>query len=102
MHHENILEELYYGNINPYAKRFAQDSSYEAFMKIISDNEEKLTEFLEATEEEKHLFSQLMNAQSEVLELSQTERFIEGFRLGARFVSDTFLAPREGVLKGIG
>jgi len=82
MCNENILEELYYGNINPSAKCFVSDSRYAKFMKIISDNEEKLTTFLNgisAAEEERHLLSQLLNAQNEILLFSEQERFMEAF-----------------------
>ena len=68
MCHENALEDLYYGNLNPSAKCFDRDSEYGKFLKIIDDNEQKLTAFLDRVckdSEESHLFSQLMNAQIE-------------------------------------
>jgi len=42
-----------------------------------------------------------MNAQGEVLAFCEQERFIEGFRLGARFMLDTFLVPENRVIKDI-
>ena len=86
---ENILEEIYYGNINPSVKCFDGDSKYAAFVGIISDNEEKLTAFLNGlpdAKQERQLFSQLMNAQSEVSAFGELRHFMEGFRLGARFM----------------
>lgn len=88
----NILEEFYYGNINPNEKCFKRQSEFATFVKIVSDNEEKLIAYLGG--EEKHLFSQLMNAQSEILDTEARERFIEGWKLGARFMLDTFITPR--------
>lgn len=44
----NTLEDLYYGNINPNEKCFDHKSEYAKFTKIIADNEEKLTAFLNA------------------------------------------------------
>ncbi len=64
-----ILEDLFYGNINPNEKCFDKKSEYAKFAKIITDNEEKLTAFLNRlpnAEEEQHLFSQMVNAQSEL------------------------------------
>ena len=101
MSHENLLEELYYGNIRPYAKCFERDSGYAALIKIISDNEEKLIEFLKAAKEEANLFSQMMNALNEVLAFSEREQFIEGFQLGAKFMMDACLIPRNSVLQDI-
>ncbi len=49
----NIIEELYYGNINPIEKEFKRDSSYAKFMKIFSENEHKLYSFFEEHKEEK-------------------------------------------------
>lgn len=100
----NILEELYYGNINPNDKSFDYNSDYGKFIKTISDNEEKLSAYLNAiptASEEQHLFSELMNAEREVLCISEFERFIEGFQLGAKFIMDTFLIERYSPIKNI-
>ena len=100
---ENVLEDLYYGNIQPSAKCFDTHSQYAKLIKIISDNEEKLTSFLSepSTAQEQRLLAQLINAQNEVLAFSEISRFIEGFQLGARFMLDTFILPRESVVRDI-
>lgn len=87
----NILEELYYGNINPNEKHFRRKSEYEKFVKIISSNEEKLKSYLD--EEAQRLLLQLMDAQTAIAATGERERFIEGWKLGAQFVLDTFLMP---------
>lgn len=96
----NILEDLYYGNIDPNSQSFDRDSEYANFFTIIGDNEMKLSEYL-IDDEAKHLFEQLMNAQNEILFTSERERFIHGFRLGARFMLDTFLVNRRSPIKDI-
>lgn len=95
----NILEEFYYGNVNPQEKCFKRESEYATFVKIVSDNEEKLSAYLGG--EEQHLFSQLMNAQSEIISIKTRERFIEGWKPGAKFMLDTFLVPRHSPISGI-
>lgn len=93
----NIIEELYFGNINPNEKCFESNSKYAVLIKTISENEEKLTTYLSSLSESKEehlLFSQLLNANSEVLRISELDKFIEGFQLGARFILDTFLLPQ--------
>lgn len=95
----NILEEFYYGNFNPQEKFYKRESEYATFVKIVFDNEEKLTAYLGG--EEQHLFFQLMNAQSEILDIESRERFIEGWKLGAKFMLDTFLVPRYSPIYGV-
>ena len=99
-----ILKDLFYGNINPNGKCFDRSSEYAKFAKIMINNEEKLTEFLKSlpkSEEEQHLFSQMINAQSEVAEFSEIERFIEGFRLGAGIMLELFVMPQQSVIRDI-
>ena len=104
MSQESTLESLYYGNINPNVKCFDRNTKYAKFMQIVSENEQKLTDYLRAipkSDEEQHLFSQLMNAQSEIMSFSELERFIEGFRLGATFMLETFLLPQNSAIRDI-
>lgn len=94
----NIIEELYYGNINPIEKEFKRDSSYAKFMKIFSENEHKLYSFFEEHKEEKELFTAMCSA---LLDFGERERFIEGFRLGARFLLDMLITERPAVVQDI-
>lgn len=88
----NIIEELYRGNINPQIKVFNKDSQYADFINILSDNEEKLNDCLGG--EEKRLLSTLIDAQGEILSIECRENFIQGWKLGAKFMLDTFLTFR--------
>lgn len=99
-----VLEDLYYGNINPYEKCFDRKSEYAKFAEIIIENEKKLMSFLNAlpnAEEEQHLFSQMINAHTEIIQFSEFERFIEGFRLGASIMLETFVLPQQSVVRDI-
>ena len=102
--HKNIIEELYHGNISPYAKCFDRDSNYAKHMETVVDSEEKLAEILNAVtaaENRRDSLADLINAQSEILSIHDIERFIEGFRLGARFMLDTFLVTHDREIKDI-
>lgn len=79
---QEILNELFYGNINPNAKQFARNSEYGRAVKIISDCEEKLLTLISGKELE--LFEKLMKANSESSFIYGREYFVEGFSLGAR------------------
>ena len=100
----NIIEELYYGNVRPGEKCVDHHSNYAHFQSTISENEEKLSAYLKSqpeSKEEQHLFSQLMNAQSEILSFSEISRFLEGFQLGARFMLDAAVIPQDSVVRDI-
>lgn len=99
-----VLQDLFYGNINPNEQCFNKNSEYAKYVGIVSDNEEKLTAFLNSlpnTVNEQHLLSQIINAQSELSQFSEMERFIEGFRLGAGIMLDTFILPQQSVIRDI-
>lgn len=94
----HILEELYYGNINPNAKQFLRNTSFDKAMRTMSDSENKLPSRLEG--EEKELLLNLLNAFSEVDRTGNVEHFIEGFRLGARIIIDV-MKENDGVLRSL-
>ena len=93
-----MLEELYFGNINPNEKQFDPSSEYAENMQIIADNEEKLTLLL--TGKEKDLFLDFVNAQGSVDAITAIENFIIGFRLGVR-IGIEVMDGEDGVLKDI-
>jgi len=43
----------------------------------------------------------MINAQSEISSFAEIEKFIEGFRLGAKFVLDTFVIQQESAIRDI-
>jgi len=89
--HKSILEALYYGNIAPWEKHFERGSEFAKHVQVISDSEAKLIAVLNG--EEQQLLTQLIEAESSLSCLSEVEHFVEGFRLGAAFMLDTFFVP---------
>ena len=99
---KNILMELYYGNIDPQARGFKKDSYLQKQMSILSNCEESLTEKL--TGDEKKTFLSFVNASNIILGESELDNFLVGFRLGARFIYDTFVdntTPYDDLLKEV-
>ncbi|MBQ3416408.1 MAG: hypothetical protein IJH32_01045 [Ruminococcus sp.] len=97
---KNIIKELYFGNIEPQARSFENDIFLQKQMSILSSSEQALTEKLKG--EEKKTFLAFANASNIVLSESELDRFIVGFRLGAKFIYDTFVsngAPYRDYLK---
>ncbi len=88
---KNLIEELYYGNIDPQNSGFEDDESVQRELRTISENEDWLTEHL--TGEEKKRFLDFADAWSAFNGDATLEGFITGFRLGARFVLDAFVLP---------
>ena len=89
----NIIEELYYGNIDPQDRGYHPQSPVKKVSDSLNDLEEKLTEQLAG--ENKALFLRFCNVYAEFMGESELDTFITGFRLGARFMMDTFLStPR--------
>ncbi len=85
----NFIEELFYNNIDPQARMVRNGSNLQKQFGLLSDYEEQLTRTLK--DEERKLFLSFVNAVSEVQAESQLDSFMVGFRLGARFVFDTFV-----------
>ena len=88
---KSFIEELYYGNIDPQNSGFEDDESVRRGLRTISENEDWMTEHL--TGEEKKRFLDYADAWSAYNGDATLDGFITGFRLGARFVMDTFVLP---------
>ena len=86
----NIIEELFYGNVDPQDHGYHPKSLVKKASDSLNDLEEKLTEQL--ADENKTLFLRFCNAYAEFMGESELDTFITGFRLGARFMMDTFLS----------
>ena len=77
-----ILEELYFGNINPNTQTYDRQSNFGKAMQVMSDTEDELLKLLEGKENQ--LFRDFVKAQSEINGITGVEKFIKGFKLGAR------------------
>ena len=88
----NLIEEFYYGNINPLARSFEQNQKVQRDMQTLTDSEEFLTDKLSG--EEKKRFLQYVDSFATINGESTLDSFITGFRLGAQFDFDTFVASK--------
>ena len=85
----NIIEELYYGNLEPQEMTTEISPILESKLSTLVKKEEELMSIL--PENEKDLFSDYVCAYLEFSSLSNSDSFISGFRLGARFAYDMFV-----------
>lgn len=79
-----ILEEFWYGNIEP--TEFAANASkeYKDILSLVSVNEERLQATM--TDEQKRLFSLYTDAVREHQTMAESLLFQNSFRLGARMM----------------
>lgn len=95
----NIIEELFYRNIAPNLKTHELDSTYGKAVSTAAENEEKLLKLLDG--KERALLIELIDAEDDINGTETTTRFVDGFRLGARFILDTFVIDKQNILLDI-
>ena len=76
----NILEELYYGNINPHES----GKAYKKLVELIFRNEKELEKSLNKSQKE--IFEKFKDCESELFGNYNRDAFIEGFTLGGRIM----------------
>ena len=90
----SILEDFYYGNIEPQTLSTEITPKLKKKLSALVRKEEELTEML--PEKEKELFVNYVLAYNEFSSIGNSDSFISGFRLGARFTYDTFISRMKG------
>ena len=85
----NIIEELFYGNLEPQELTTELTPRLKKKLSELVKKEDELTSRL--PEEEKELFSNYVSAYNEFSSISICDGFVSGFRFGARFAYDTFV-----------
>lgn len=79
-----LLEELWYGNIEPTDFDANACKDYKEALRLITRNEEKLQATM--TDEQKDLFSRYLDAVREYQTMAECLLFQNSFRLGARIM----------------
>ena len=80
----NILEELWYGRINPSQRMQPDDKSAGELTEQIVEKEDELSALL--SDEAKEILSQMTDQQLDLSTSNERKAFISGFRLGARIM----------------
>ena len=79
---KSVLEELYYGNIRPFANRREVLEEKQKVLQKMEDYRNQLLDSL--TAEQKHLLEEYESCASEITSKTECEIFIDGFQLGMR------------------
>lgn len=82
----SILEELWFGNIGPNESKLSSNSEQYELVSLIVRHEESLMPML--PDEAKEVYEKLRECRSELSSLVECEAFIEGFRFGARIMTE--------------
>ena len=90
----SVLEDFYYGNIEPQELSTEITPKLKKKLSALVKKEEELTAML--PEKERELFVNYVNAHNEFSSIGNSDSFISGFRLGARFTYHTFITETKG------
>ena len=80
----NILEEFWYGNLEPAGYDASPSEEYKELLHLISRNEEKLLATM--TDAQQDLFSRYQDCVREFQAMAECLLFQNSFRLGARMM----------------
>ena len=80
----NILEEFWYGNIEPAEYDASPSKEYKEMLQLISGNEDKLLATM--TDSQKELFSRYTDCVKEFQAIAECLLFQNSFRLGAKMM----------------
>ena len=93
----DILEELYYGNIDPHEKDVKRGGEYAALAKLAVKNQANMMEGL--TETQKKLFTTICENNTEMNTLTELAGFKTGFCLGVRLIIAVMTAELPGEIQ---
>ncbi|HIS60032.1 MAG TPA: hypothetical protein IAC17_06300 [Candidatus Faecousia faecipullorum] len=82
----NVLEELWYGNLDPSEFDSSSSKEYKELLHLVSRNEEKLLSTM--TKEQKELFSRYSDCVREFQSLAECLLFQDSFKLGAKMMAE--------------
>lgn len=80
----NILEELWYGNIEPAEYDTSPSKEYKQMLQLISRNEDKLLATM--TDSQKELFAKYTDCVRDYQVMAECMLFQNSFRLGAKMM----------------
>lgn len=98
MQKENLLSELYNGNLCPMAKEVVHGSEYQKSLNEIAELEEQLNKLLDAQGKEK--LQDFVTAHGKLSYINAEERFTQGFHMGAKLILE-IVNEDDGELKSL-
>ena len=88
-----ILEELWYGNINPLEQSTDGNAEVKKLLNLVGRNRDKLCEGM--TEQQKADLAKYDDSVNEMYGIIEQEVFKYGFRLGAKIMLEVLIGKKE-------
>lgn len=82
-----ILEDLWYGNINPHETFLSQNRQFKHLLSLMGKNRDKLSDTL--TDQQKATLANYDDAINEMHSLTEQAAFRYGFSLGVRLMTES-------------
>lgn len=89
----NILEEFWYGNIDPMEQSTGKSKAVEELIKLVGQNRDRLCDSI--TAEQREALEKYDDCVNEMHSIMELEIFSYAFRLGGRFMLATLMDNRE-------
>lgn len=87
------LEDLYYGNINPFERAMPKGSRMAKASELLDRNEQELTNTL--TEQQKEMFNKFKDCYAELEGMTEVDAFKAGFILAIRIMMEATYGMNE-------
>ena len=94
-----ILQDLWHGNLIPQEKFFKRGTSYDKALGALCKSEEILNRTLDG--KGKEAYEKFCDYRNEIASYAEEESFINGFRLGARIIMESFY-ENDGFFSALG
>lgn len=88
-----ILEELWYGNLNPLEDSTDGNAEVKKLLNLVGRNRDKLCECM--TEQQKSDLAKYDDSVNEMYSIIEQEVFKYGFRLGAKIMLEVLIGKKE-------
>lgn len=89
----SIIEELYYGNINPNERHYTSESPFMQAVQLRKINLDKLMGTL--NEQEKELFEKYCGAHDEIEDITRYDTFTYALKFGVLLMAEVFAGMNE-------
>ena len=86
----SIIEELYYGNINPSDRDIIRGGTYSHILNFLTRNEDELVQTL--TQAQQETFEKFKDCASELGDKNEMTSFVLGFKLRMRLTVETMIS----------
>lgn len=89
-----LLEDLWYGNVNPHEAILTENRRYKHLLSLMGRNRDELAETL--TDKQQETLEKYDEAMNEMHSLAEVEAFSYGFRLGVKLIIEAGIPLAKG------